>query len=240
MKFKTSITQIKDGKEIVRGEELESLIANHSFSETIYLILKGELPSKEQARMLDAILTSVIDHGPAVTSAMGARISASAKNSTHASLAAGLLSLGDRHGVALTAAMEFLYDQADVEDLEVVLKERKEKKQYVSGFGHKVFKVDPRSEALFAIAKEMGVFGKHCEFALQVEKTLNAMSSKKLPLNVDGAIGAILCDMGFDAKLGNSIFMIGRVPGLLAHIHEEQTSGEGIRRLGSDEVEFIS
>jgi len=73
---------------------------------------------------------------------------------------------------------------------------------------------------------------------LRVEQTLNSMSSKKLPLNVDGAIGAILCDMGFDARLGNSVFMIGRVPGLLAHIYEEQTSGEGIRRLEDDEVEY--
>jgi len=238
MKFKTSITQIKDGKEIIRGEALENLIATRSFTETIYLVLKGELPSEAHKRMLDAILTSVIDHGPAVASAMSARISASAKNPTHTSLAGGLLSLGERHGVAVGDAMQFFYDHVAGEDLEALLKERKEKKQYLSGYGHKVFDIDPRSQALFVIAKEVDVFGKYCEFALRVEQTLNSMSSKKLPLNVDGAIGAILCDMGFDARLGNSVFMIGRVPGLLAHIYEEQTSGEGIRRLEDDEVEY--
>ena len=79
MKFKTSITDIKNGEEIIRGQKLEDLVTNHSFVETVFLILIGKLPTEKEKRMLDAILTSVIDHGPGVASAMAARISASKK-----------------------------------------------------------------------------------------------------------------------------------------------------------------
>lgn len=239
MKVTTSITDIKDGKEIVRGHELTSLIAERTFSETIFLLLTGKLPSEQQKTMFDAMLTAVIDHGPATASAMNARISASASNPVHASLAAGLLGLGERHGVAVSAAMSYFYDTIDEVDLTELLKERKEEKRYVPGFGHKVLEVDERSEALLEKAKETGVFGKHCEFALETERILGEISSKPLPLNVDGAIAALLCDMGFDSELGNAVFIIGRVPGLLAHIIEERANDEGIRRLTGDQIQFV-
>ena len=240
MHFKTSITNVqRDGTEIIRGQELGDLVHNHSFVETMYLLLKGEMPTKNQARMLDAILTSVIDHGPAVASALCARISASAKNTLHSSVAAGLLGLGDRHGVVIEPAMKFFSEHIEEADLLGLLTKMKEQKKYAPGFGHKIFEVDPRSERLFGIARETAVYGKYCEFAQKVEATLNSISSKKLPLNADGAIAAILCDMGFDARVGNGIFVIARVPGLVAHIVEEVTSDEGIRRIEPEDIEYI-
>lgn len=240
MHFKTSITNVqRDGTEIIRGQELGNLVNNHSFVETIYLLLKGEMPTKNQARMLDAILTSVIDHGPAVASALAARISASAKNTLHSSVAAGLLGLGDRHGVVIEPAMKFFSEHIDEVDLLGLLQKMKEQKKYAPGFGHKIFEVDPRTERLFSIAKETSIYGKYCAYAQKVEETLNSISSKKLPLNADGAIAAILCDMGFDSRVGNGIFVIARVPGLIAHIVEEIKNDEGIRRLEPEDIEYI-
>ena len=240
MKFKTSITNVqRDGTETIRGHEFGDLVKNNGFVETIYLLLKGELPDKNQARMLDAILTSVIDHGPAVASALCARISASAKNTLHSSVAAGLLGLGDRHGVVIEPAMKFLSEHVDEADLLGLLTKMKGQRKYAPGFGHKIFEVDPRSERLFVIAKETGGYGRHCEFAQKVEETLNSISSKKLPLNADGAIAAILCDMDFDARIGNGIFVIARVPGLVAHVIEEITNDEGIRRVEPEDIEYL-
>lgn len=240
MQFKTSIADIRpDGTEIIRGHELGGLIKEKTFVETIWLILKGELPTAAQEKMLNAIFTAVIDHGPAVASALTARISASAKNDLHASVAAGLLGLGGRHGVVIEPAMNFFYDHANESDLAGVLKKMKDEKKYAPGFGHKIFEIDPRTRALFGIAKETGIYGQYAAFAEKVEETLNSMSSKKLPLNADGAIAALLCDMGFDARVGNGIFVIARVPGLVAHVVEEITNDTGIRRLESEEVEYV-
>ncbi|OGH64698.1 MAG: hypothetical protein A2821_04590 [Candidatus Magasanikbacteria bacterium RIFCSPHIGHO2_01_FULL_41_23] len=240
MKFKTAITNIQtDGTEIIRGHNLADLIANKTFVETIFLILKGHLPTSEQTKMMNAIFTAIIDHGPATSSAMNARISASAKNDLHTSVAAGLLGLGGRHGVVVEPAMKFFYDHVDESDIVALLKNMKERKEYASGFGHKIFAVDPRTQALFKIAKETGIYGQYATFAQKIEIGLNSISSKKLPLNVDGAIAAILCDMGFDARIGNGIFVIARVPGLVAHIVEEITNDEGIRRLTPEDIEYI-
>lgn len=240
MKIHTAITHLRDEKEIIRGEELEKLMREGSFVSTIFLILTSRKATADEERMLNALFTSVIDHGPAVASALSARISASAKNPMHASLAAGLLSLGDRHGVALSAAMHFFVDHKDDEDLKHTVSQLRAQKVRVPGYGHKFFTdKDPRSDLLFEIARETGVYGAFAEFAQTLHVELNAVSSKSLPLNVDGAIAAILCDMGVDPELGNAIFMIGRVPGLLAHIAEERENDVGIRRLDNDDVDEL-
>ena len=240
MKFQTKLTKVEKGEETIRGEKLEKLMTENTFAQNIFFLLTGHKPDEKQSKMFEAILSSVIDHGPATASAMNARISASAKNPLHASVAAGLLGLGERHGVVISQAMEFFYNHAEEKDLPGLLKDMKEKKQYVLGYGHKFFSdADPRSVKLFELAKENNIFGQHCELALVVEKNLNEISSKKLPLNADGAIAAILCDMGLKSNIGNGIFIIARVPGLVTQILEEVENDVGIRRLDDSEVEYI-
>lgn len=240
MKFTTSITHVKhDGNEEIRGHSLDHLIESQSFASAVFLLLTGNEPTEQQAKVLNAIFVSVLDHGPGTASALNARISASAKNPIHASLAAGILGLGERHGMAASAAMEFLYDAKDESDLDELVATLKEAKVRIPGYGHKVFTdFDPRTRTLFKIATDEGVYGEYCVLALGVHAAINRISSKKLPLNVDGAIAAILCDMGLSPKLGNALFLIGRVPGLLAQILEEQENDVGIRRLTDEEIEF--
>ncbi len=240
MKFKTSITDVKNGEEIVRGHKLEELIQERSFVEVIYLLFQGTLPSESHAKMLNSILVAAIDHGPGTVSGMTSRISASSGNSTHSALAAGVLGFGPRHGIAGEEAMKFFYENIGESDVAGLVAKLKEQRVRIPGYGHKIFTdADPRSDVLFGIAKDLGIFGKHCEFALQVKEELNKVSSKKLPLNIDGTMAAILCDMEMDSRLGQSFFLISRTPGLLAQIHEEQTNDVGSRRLGEDEIEFV-
>lgn len=241
MKFKTSLTKIQDEREIIRGKTLESLVKGKSFVATIFLLLLGRLPKKNEEAMLNALLVSAVDHGPGTTSALNARVSASAGNPVHTSLAAGILGFGDRHGMAVEGAMDFFYKNITEKDLRLKIKDLKEKKVRIPGFGHKLFTIaDPRTTTLFAFAKKQKITGKYCALARSVEKELNVLSSKPLPLNIDGAIAAILCDMGIDTRLGNTIFLIGRIPGLLAHIYEERMNDVGIRRLGDDEIEYVT
>lgn len=239
MHWKTAISHVADGKEIIRGYDLKELIQKKSFVECIYLVLKGELPNEKQTRMLNALFTAAIDHGIGVSSAMTARTVASTGNSLHTAIAAGILSMGKLHGSAIEDAAQFFQDNVADSDPEGLLKREKGKGKRIPGYGHKILAHDPRSEALFAVAKETGSYGKHCVFAEAVGKILNAVSSKKLPLNVDGAMAAIISDMGFDWRLAKGFFIIGRVPGLAAHVYEEKTAGAGIRRLAEDAAEYV-
>jgi citryl-CoA lyase len=240
MKYKTTTTNVQaDGTEIVRGYALKEIIENRTFSETIFLMLTSRFPSDSERRMMDAMLSAIIDNGPAVTSAQCARLSASAGNTMHTALAAGVLGFGDRHGVALEGAMRFMMENVGESNVAALVARLKEKKVRIPGYGHKVFtSEDPRSTVLFEKAETLGIAGKYVVFAKQVHTELNAISSKSLPINIDGALAALLCDMGFDPMLGRGFFVIGRMPGLVAQVHEELTADVGIRRLAPEDVVY--
>ena len=58
-----------------------------------------------------------------------------------------------------------------------------------------------------------------------------AALERPLPVNVDGAIAAISADLGFSYDLGNAIFLVSRLPGLIAHAHEERLRQEPMRQI---------
>lgn len=236
MKWETAITNINKGQEIIRGKKLSGLIKTNTFTETIFLIWQGRMPKPVETKMLDALLVSAIDHGTGTASAMTARIVSSAKNSLHTSLAAGILAMGERHGSAVEAAAKFFMENKNSKNLAQTVKDLKDKKVRLAGFGHAVLTKDERSEELFKMAKKLGFYKDCCKVAVETQKELNKISSKPLPLNIDGAMGAILADMGFDSKIMKGVFIAGRVPGLVAHIYEEMQNDAGLRRLGEDEI----
>ena len=239
MKWKTAITNVNDGHEVIRGNNQDKLAQEKSFTEVIFLVLKGELPNAKETKMMNAMLVEMVDHGPGVASALTTRIVASTNTSLHSSVAAGILALGGtRHGGALGAAAKFFVENIDTKDLPELLAGLKSKKIYVPGFGHKVLKIDNRAETLLKVAKENGFLGKYSEFAVKVKEELNKSSSKPLPLNMDGTNAAILLDMGFSQKLIDGFFIIARTVGLVAHAAEEAESGEGLRRLDEKDIEY--
>lgn len=231
----TSITQIKPNEVRVRGYDIAELMGNVSFGAAVYLILRGELPSPKVGELMDAILVSSIDHGATPPSVLAARTVASTGAALSASVAAGIMSINRHHGGAIEdCAIQLGNIVKRGGDLskaaEVELDEMKRSGKRMAGFGHRVHTNDPRTARLFDLAKHTGAFGKHCEAALAVERIFKS-SGKPLPINVDGAIGAILADLGFPPSVMNGIFMIARTPGLIAHVVEEQTREKSMRRI---------
>lgn len=234
--YRTAITTHKDGKLYVRGYDLTKLAGKSSFAKTIYLILKGEMPNKNSEKMLDAILTIAIDHGVEPASVVVARNIYSGGSPVQAAVAGGILAFGEFHGGAIEGAMENFYGYVDRPASDLI-DDLKAKEKRVSGFGHKLYDKDPRTERLVELSKELGFYGRYVKFAENVESEF-AKNGKKLPLNIDGIIAALLCEMGFDVKVGKGIFIIARVPGLVAHVAEEATREEPVRRLTEEEVEY--
>ena len=238
MKFQTAITTIKDGQELVRGYKLTDLAEQKSFSDAIWLLLRGEFPTPAEAKMFGAILTITLDHGSGTASAQATRIAASVKTSIQAAVAAGLLAMGERHIGALDSAAKFFVENSETKDLSALLADLKSKKIRVPGFGHSVLTIDHRSQTLLSMAKETGFYKTYSQFAEEVEKELNAQASKPLPLNVDGTVAGILLDMGFTPGALTGIFIIGRIPGLVAQATEEMQADLGLRRLPEEEIEY--
>ncbi len=226
MEWKTAISNISDNKETIRGYDLSELIKNKSFVETIFLVLKGNLPSVNEARMLNALFTAAIDHGVGTASTIASRTAASAGKNMQAALAEGILAMDKLHGAATGDAAKFFVENVDEKNVAELVQSLKDRKIRLPGYGHRILTHDHRTDALFVIAKETGFYGQRCAFAERVGVELNKISSKVLPLNIDGAMAAILLDMGFPWQMATGFFIIARVPGLVAHIYEEMMSKE--------------
>jgi citrate synthase len=235
----TSITEIQPNRVAVRGYDIAELMSSISFGAAVYLILRGELPDENVARLMDAVLVSSIDHGVTPPSTLAARTVASTGAALSASVAAGVLAINRHHGGAIqNCAIQLghiarrqheLGDSLDIAAA-AVLDEMKQAGERMPGFGHRIHTSDPRTARLFELAAAAGVDGPHMQAAAAVQRVFQ-QAGKPLPINVDGAIAAILADLGFEPSVMNGIFMIARVPGLVAHVHEEHTAQRPMRRI---------
>ncbi len=237
--WNTAITRVEPNKVAVRGYDIAELMGRTSFGAAVYLILTGELPSMAIARLMDAILVSSVDHGATPPSALAARSVASTGATLSASVAAGIMSINRHHGGAIedcARQLKAIADRAARESISIdeaaarTLAAMREAGERMPGFGHRLHTKDPRTARLFELAQEAGVNGVHMQAARAVEKAFSD-AKRSLPINVDGAIGAILADLGMNPAAFNGIFMIARTPGLVAHVIEEQTREKPMRRI---------
>ncbi|MCK5030692.1 MAG: citryl-CoA lyase [Thermoplasmatales archaeon] len=240
MSWNTKITKVEPNHIVTRGYRQEDLIGNIPFPHVVYLLLKGELPSKEHGKMMDAILTACIDHGVTPPSSMASRVVASGGVPLPTAVAAGVLSIGDAHGGAIEKGAKFLQEgisrmkkegKNPEEMAKILVKESREKHKRILGFGHRVHTSDPRTKRLFSLTEELNIAGDHILLSKAIEKELEVRTGRKLPINVDGAIAAISSDMGFDWRLGKAFFLLGRVAGLTAQVYEEQTEFKPMRKM---------
>jgi citrate synthase len=234
----TGITSIAPNEIRVRGYRLEELMGRVSFGETVYLVLRGELPGVEAGRLMEAMLVASIDHGVTPPSALSVRNAASTGAPLNACIAAGALAVNRHHGGAVEDCIRLLSrgvtrigsgDSAAAAALALVAEEKAAGRR-LPGFGHRVHTDDPRSHRLLALAKESGAAGNHVELAEAIVAVL-ASSGKPLPLNVDGAIAAVLADLSFAPELANGFFILARTAGWMAHVAEELDREKPMRRI---------
>ena len=87
-------------------------------------------------------------------------------------------------------------------------------------------------------AKELGFSCKYFHLAYEVEKELAAKKGRKLPLNIDGAIGCVILELGIDVRLGKPLFLISRIVGMSAHVLEEMNQKNSYYRLEEGDVTY--
>jgi citrate synthase len=244
--WQTAITRITPDEIRIRGYPLTELMGRVSFAETVYLLFQGDLPTAEQARLLEVILLSVIDHGVTPPSTQAARTVTCTGAPLVSAVAAGMLAISEYHGGAVEVAMELFYDTARRweagEELESivanVLSEYKAAKRRLPGYGHRIHTDDPRTGRLLDLAHELGLCGQFVTIAEAYAKALVQTIRQHLPLNVDGTIAALLCGLGFPTEVGSLVFVIGRVPGLAAHVYEERTRQRPMRTINFTQAEY--
>ena len=241
--LKTAISRVERDKIVTRGYNQKDLIEKIRYSDMVFLLLKGRLPSVREGKMFNHVLVSFCDHGVTPPSTQTARLITSSGSPVNSAIAGALLSFGHKHAGAIQQSMELyqssisslhLIEDSGIDNkliaglaIDIVSEYLGENKK-IPGFGHRYHKVDPRAEKLMELAITEGLIGPHVKLALAIEDLL--FERKKIRLNVDGANAAILSDLGFDPELGLGVFIVGRVPGILAHIREEKMDEKEFRR----------
>lgn len=228
--WRSAIVDAGDGHIRVRGYDVTSLMTERTFTDTIFLLHRSRLPTAQERRLLDAILSAVADHGSGAPSCAAARIAISGnRQSVSAAIAAGILAVGDEHGGAGSGCMEMIVaglERAKRESLSLdacagrIVAETRASGRRVAGFGHRVHTHDPRTPVLFDLASRNGLAGDGIRFMEALSKAV-AAQVKPLTINVDGSLAAVLYDMGFPPAFGRLLFIIGRVAGLSAEVMEE-------------------
>lgn len=248
-RWRTAITRIEPNKIQVRGYALDELMGRLSFAEAIYLILRGELPSRSIGKLFGAALVSSIDHGVTPPSTLAARNVATTGAPLRACIAAGVLGFGAYHGGDIERCMRFLQQAlarvrdgaTHMEAAEQVLQDCEKSGQRPPGFGHRIHTSDPRATRLLQMAHELELDGEHVRTIRTIDRVLISRrdaGGPALPLNVDGAIAAVCGDMGFEPELGNALFIIARVPGLIAHVTEEQSRQRPMRQIDPKDAAY--
>jgi citrate synthase len=223
----------------VRGYDLLELMRAATFTDLIFLLHHERLPSPAERRVFDALLIGSADHGAGAPSCAAARLAASGnRQSLSAAVAAGVLTIGDEHGGAAESCMHLIaagIRRAGAEGITLdeaarrVVDEARAGGGRIPGFGHRVHSaVDPRIAVLFGLAETAGLAKEGIAFARALESAVRDRI-KPLPLNIDGAIAALLVDLGFPPMIGKLLFIIARVAGISAEVFEECTREKPMR-----------
>jgi ATP-citrate lyase alpha-subunit len=187
---------------------------------------------------LETVIKTVADHGPAVSGAHNARVTARAGKDIISALVTGLLTIGPRFGGAIDGAAQYFKLGADKEmDADEFIDHMAEQGMVIPGIGHRIKSIknpDLRVEGLKRYAKKHFPATRLLDYALEVERH-TTKKKDNLILNVDGAVGVLMVDMWrglaykeeeidrfIDSGTLNAFFVLGRSIGFIGHILDEK------------------
>jgi citrate synthase len=231
----SSVSEITPEDIFIRGYPMRSLVGELPFSAISFLLVRGNLPTPGEVKMMDVILSSILDYALQKSGTIAARSIVSVNPRMTAGLAAGMLGAGE-YAVSPEDTGRFIADsiqawKASGDAMETyaekLVADYRAAKRRVPGFGHQVFRgVDPRAEKLKAIAIKQGIWGEAIEFYEAVHRAFQRAANKPdLVLNDVGMLAAIMTQMGFTPPEMAGLALLSTFPGLIAHISEELQSG---------------
>jgi ATP-citrate lyase alpha-subunit len=215
------------------------------------LWFKKQYP-KWATEFIETVMKTVADHGPAVSGAHNAKVTARAGKSVVESLVTGLLTIGPRFGGAIDGAAEH-FKYADDNNLspKEFLGHMKKQGIPIPGIGHRIKSLknpDLRVKGLMDFAAENFPATPLLDYARTVE-ALTTSKKENLILNVDGTIGILMVDMwralGYSEEeinefiasgTLNAFFIVGRSIGFIGHILDEKRLAMPMYRHPMDDI----
>jgi ATP-citrate lyase alpha-subunit len=242
--FKSTISDDRGDEPLYDGYAASELInKGYQIPHVIGLLWNKRLISKNEAEIIKRIMMLSADHGPCVSGALGTIVAACAGIPMAQSVAAGMLMIGPRFGGAVTDAGKWFKYGVDkkltVEDFLIYMKANVGP---VPGIGHRVKSLrnpDKRVKELVGYVKSLKISTPCLDFALEIEK-VTTVKKDTLILNVDGAMAAILVDLGFPNESLNGFFILSRTIGMIGHWVDQKRQGSRLIRLFDYLVNYAS
>jgi citrate synthase len=212
----------------VRGLDLtEKLVGQVSFTDLFHLELTARLPVAAEREVLDAVLVALTEHGLTPTAVVARLTDLGAPGALQGAVAAGLLGGGDRFLGALDGTARLLQewpdDVTDTEHADALVAGARARGERVPGLGHPTHtNGDPRTARLFAVADRVGLPGvARARFEL-VRAAAERAAGRPLPINVDGAAGVLLTEIGLPWWSARGVALVARAAGLVGHLADER------------------
>jgi citrate synthase len=242
--MRTSIGFSTEDQIRVRGYNLsEELMGEVDFGSMFFLLVSGRVPNQGEARLFNAVLVALADHGLTPT-ALAARLTyTGAPDAIQGAIASGVLGAGSVFLGSFEDVGRILQEaepnsDASDDELRELAKEivaaLRRGNLKVPGLGHPIHKKgDPRTARLLNMAEELDLLGPRTRLMLHLRQEASEATGRDLVLNATGACGALLSDLGFDASILRGIAVVSRAAGLVGHLQEEseQPMGQAIWQL---------
>jgi citrate synthase len=234
---RTAIASVEPERVNVRGFDLcRDLIGQITFTEQLVLLVTGVLPSAAQRAVTDAALVAIAEHG-LVPSVVAARMTlAAGPEAWQGAVAAGILGCGsvvlgsaEQAGRTIVEALA----QRDARACSIdeiagsIVAEHRAERRALPGFGFPA-PHDPRAERLFDVAARYGLAGDHVAMIRSIAAAIPAVYGRALPINVSGALAAVLLDAGFPVDALKGVPILARTAGLIGHLMEESQRSIGL------------
>ena len=236
--WRSAITAFDRERISTKGWPIEELLTWGNYADVAFLMLSGRRPTESESRLFNAVLIASADHGPTSPSTLAARVIASGnRRALEAAIAGGILAIGDAHGGAGEEAMQMLRDglqqlsggaDRDQVAADIVARYASTGRR-LPGLGHRFHDKDPRTAVLWALSAKAGLPQEPIDLMAAIETALAARLNRLLPVNVDGAIAAVLVSMDFMPAVGRIAFILGRCAGIATHALEELTRERPMR-----------
>ena len=216
---------------LCHGYDIEELSQKKSYVDVLYLLFHGELPTKEEAELLETLLIALINPGPrhpATRAAMNAGVGKT--NPAHI-LPIGLSVMSGAYlgGEEVIASMQFLrknmrHAPADIAQLFHGRQQEQfntsgevphEGDEHIApGFGTHYGGVDPIPQRIAQTLLALPGHGKAIRWGQDFVDELTPLHMGWLPT---GIAAAVFCDLGFHPRAGAGLFQLLTAPGILAH-----------------------
>jgi citrate synthase len=216
----------------VRGMDLCSeLIGRVGLTDYFFFLVTGSMPTELQRFFTDAVMVAIAEHG-LVPSVQAARMTlAAAPEAVQGAVAAGILGMGSVVAGSSEVSGRFIAGLLEKaretgSDFEQVahdgLAELKARRQKAPGIGHPQHSGgDPRADRLLGLADEKGVSGDHVRMLRAMAAVSQKAMGRDLPINVSGAIPAVMLDVGYPLGAMKGLPVLARTASLVAHLYEE-------------------